>query len=417
MKRKLTYDVVVVGGGASGVSAAIGAAQAGAKTLLLERSPSLGGQATGANVAFYCGFFTHGTPPTQVVGGVGQQLLERLAAMGEYDGYLLSPVGNAIVPLDPEALKYAMDCLMQASPADFLLYSQVIAAQCEGGRVTSLECVDDAGRFTVEAKAFVDASGDANLAWLAGAQTVFGSEGGQLQAATLVMRLDGIAPDAVLSPKAIETALQAAKAAGITGITKEKGIMIRRRLGDSAFAILPSVQLGALDAQTLTDAEVNVRAQAQQYLLAFRNHMPGLEHCRLTSTGPRLGIRETRRLVGDDTITAQDVLGWRKSPTAVARGGWAPEIHRELNQMAEYLGERGDNYFGIPLGALHSVNRENLWCAGRTVSSDAVAFASVRVMGSSFATGHAAGVAAALSLTGGNTDAVRAELLQQGALI
>ena len=113
MEKVQSYDVVVVGGGAAGIAAAVGAAQAGAACLLVERNGSLGGQATNANVASYCGFFTHSNPPQQIVRGVGQQVLELLHELGAYDGYRLSSVQNAIVTLDEEALKYALDLLVQ----------------------------------------------------------------------------------------------------------------------------------------------------------------------------------------------------------------------------------------------------------------------------------------------------------------
>lgn len=419
MRRHLYYyDVVVVGGGAAGIAAAIGSSKAGAKTLLLERNPYFGGQATHSNVAFYCGFFTSRNPPVQIVGGVGNMVLEKLRELGEYDGYLISPTGNAVIPLDPEALKYALDCLMTDSSADFLLYAHVIGVEKEADRIVRLECMDDEGRFYVEGKAFVDATGDANLAFLAGADLILATEG-QAQVCTLMMRVAGIGEDADLSPAALQTALRAAKADGMKYLTKEKGIMIRRKPGDDAFAVLPSVQVLSLDAETLTQAELNVRRQAQEYIKAFRRYLPGMENCRLVATGPRLGIRESRRLVGETMLTGEAVLRFCKSAYAIARGGWPPEIHSSPDKMAEYLGERVNNYYDIPIGAIKSANISNLWCGGRTISADPVAFASVRVMGTAFATGHAAGVAAALTGDSRRYDiqAIQQELKKQGAIL
>lgn len=418
MDRKITCDVAVVGGGSAGIAAAFGAAAAGANVLLLERDACFGGQATNANVAFYCGFFTNGNPPVQSVKGIGSLVLEKLASVGEYDGPMLSPAGNTIVVFDPEALKYVLDCMVQESGFRFLLYSRVIGATRDGDRLVSLECVDDEGRFEVTANAFVDASGDASLAYLSGAKTVFGSEDGTAQFATMMLRIDGIAPDAPMAPDDLYKALSRAKAEGYH-ITKEKGLLMRRSTKDSAYGILPSVAVKALDAKTLTDAEMDVRRQARDYVRAFRDYIPGMENCRLTATGPRLGLRETRRIIGKETITQGDVFAAAKRTDSIARGSWQPELHAKLETMADYLGERGDRYFSIPLGALMPVNTANLWCGGRTISVDKVAFSSVRVMGTGFATGHAAGVAAALySLTNQvETAQIQSELVRQNALI
>lgn len=116
------YDVIVVGGGASGIAAAIGAAKTGAHCLLMERYGCLGGQATTANVSSYCGFFTHGEHARQVVKGVGQEVLDELHRLGYYDGFRFSPVGNAIVALDQEATKFALDEVISKYPVDVLLH-------------------------------------------------------------------------------------------------------------------------------------------------------------------------------------------------------------------------------------------------------------------------------------------------------
>ena len=124
-------------------------------------------------------------------------------------------------------------------------------------------------------------------------------------------------------------------------------------------------------------------------------------------------------MVGLYTLTGEDVVRAVKRPDAVARGGWMPEIHRDPNKMGEYIPVEKGSYFDIPLSALRSIQLENLYGAGRAVSADEVAFASIRVMGTGFATGHAAGVAAAVKARTGEAEIkkVREELLRQNALI
>lgn len=419
MKNMQNYDVIVVGGGAAGVAAAVGAVQAGASCLLVERNGSLGGQATNANVASYCGFFTHSDPPQQIVKGVGQQVLDLLAQLGAYDGYKLSSVNNAIVTLDEEALKYALDLLVQKHPSlKLLLHCRLIGAQTdpETGVIRSIRCVDDEGAYEFYSKAFVDASGDGNLAHLAGAECRFGDGRGGGYFSTKMMRIDHVGPEAKFAPAILEKALQRAKADGLSHLTKESGIVFRTA-PDTAYAILPSVIVPALDAETLTACEQNTRAQCQEYIAAFRKYLPGMEHCRLVSSGYKLGLRDTRHLVGQYTLTGQDVLEGVKQPDGVARGSWPCEMHTDINKIAQYLWVKDDGYYDIPLRCLKSRSTANLWGAGRLVSADPVAFASVRVMGTGFATGHAAGVAAALSVLqpDAGTAEIQAELRRQGA--
>ena len=420
MEKVQSYDVVVVGGGAAGIAAAVGAAQAGASCLLVERNGSLGGQATNANVASYCGFFTHSNPPQQIVRGVGQQVLELLHELGAYDGYRLSSVQNAIVTLDEEALKYALDLLVQRySGLKVLLHCRMISAQTSpDGSIQSIHCVDDEGTYEFRAKAFVDASGDGNLAHLAGAELRFGDGAGGGYLSTKMMRLDHVGLEAKFAPAVLEEAIQRAKAEGFHRLTKESGIVFRTA-PDTAYAILPSVAVPALDAETLTACEMNTRAQCQEYVAAFRKYLPGMEHCRLVSSGYKLGIRDTRHLVGEHILTAEEVLGAVKQPDTIARGAWPCEMHTDINRMADYLWVKDDGYYDIPLRCLKSRSTANLWGAGRLVSADAVAFASVRVMGIGFATGQAAGVAAAFLAAGRGTPVseIQAELRRQGACI
>ena len=282
-----------------------------------------------------------------------------------------------------------------------------------------MQCVDDEGFFTVKAAAFVDASGDANLAHMAGAGTVWGGEDGSVQAATLPFRLSNVDTTKDMSPAAVERAIVAAKKAGFPNLTREKGFILKQEGYGTVSVLLPSVIPQSISAEEITQLEKDTRKQVLSYVRALKTYMPGMENCELTVIGPAIGIRETRKLKGKQTITAADVLERRKRADRVARGGWKPEIHKSLNKMATYLEGSNGSYFDIPLGALQSADLGNLYGAGRIVSSDEAAFAAVRVMGTCFATGHAAGVAAAYQAVHQSQDvqAIREELKNQGALI
>ncbi|BBA51722.1 FAD-dependent oxidoreductase [Fusobacterium varium] len=417
MERNLKYDVVVVGGGAAGISAAIGAKKSGKSVILIERNSCLGGQATNANVASYCGFFTHGDEPKQIIGGVGQMVLDKLSAIGKYDGYRLSTVGNAIIPLDSEALKFVLDELVLENEIPTLLYCTLIKTKTENSKITMIECVDDIGSIFIEGKTFVDASGDGNLAYLAGAEIIFGNPEGITQMSTNIMRIGNFDINIKLSPEVIEKAIQAAKKDGFKNLSKDSGIIFKAE--QYGYAILPSVQVESLDCSTLTACEMNTRRQAQEYIEAFRKYIPGMENCTLISTGPKLGIRESRHIVGKYTLSLDEVLNAVKNKRGIARGAWPCENHQKLDKMAEYLWVKDNDYYEIPIDILLSKNIKNLWSAGRTVSADSMAFASVRVMGISFGTGHAAGVGAAYmaEYEDIDVDSIRIELKKQGAIL
>ncbi|MCF2132245.1 FAD-dependent oxidoreductase, partial [Strepomyces sp. STD 3.1] len=159
-KRRLNYDVVVVGGGSAGVAAAVGAAKSGARTLLIDKNPYFGGALTHSSVFTICGFYSMKDPLEQVVGGVGGEVLEMVRKMGMSNGPYRNPTtGNVAVIVDPEAIKYAFDKIILESGVTPLLHCHVTKAIASDGIIQELECFDHNGFFTVEAGAFVDASG------------------------------------------------------------------------------------------------------------------------------------------------------------------------------------------------------------------------------------------------------------------
>jgi len=187
----LDYDIVVVGGGAAGVAAAVAAADAGARTLLVERHAYLGGAATAASVLAYCGFFTSAATPLQVVHGVGAEVLGRLRRAGLASGPRRTRTGNTVVLLDPEYSKRVLDELVVEHGVDVLLHCQVVRASRFGERIDRITCVEDRGMFDIRAGAYVDASGNANLAAMAGADER-DVPADERQLASLVLRFGGV---------------------------------------------------------------------------------------------------------------------------------------------------------------------------------------------------------------------------------
>jgi len=413
-----SYDVVVVGGGAAGVAAAVGAADSGARTLLIENYGVLGGAATISGVLSYCGLFCEHPPYHKAVAGVADRVLAELYTLDAAAERLIPGNGNKFVTVDPEAVKVTLDRIVTRSGAHLLLHAQVIGAGHDGTHVTSVEVAHHGGRLNIQAKAFVDASGNGDLASLAGAATQSPEPGDPYTVASMMMRLSGIPQDVDTSPGAVRAAMQAHVAATGDILPKMAGIFARVPPSGDLMAILADTDGDPLDVDRLTTAEVTGRELAWTYLGAIRTHLPGGSDARLVSTGPQIGIREGRRLLGQEVITRDDVLTARRRPDAVARCGWPMESHRVPGKVLwESIG--GHSYYDIPYGALLSKTYDNLWAAGRTISADRDAFSSARVMGTAFATGQAAGVAGArwCDTARHDVDAVRSCLLHQGALL
>ena len=415
----MRYDAIVAGGGAAGVAAAIGAARAGASVALIERAAYLGGAATHSNVLTYCGIWTQAHPEQQIVQGVGAEILREIDAVGGDASARRMPVSNVVVALlDPEIVKFALDRVCERAGVDVLLHATIVGAQARDGHIAAVDVVDHNGIARLEAGAFVDASGDADLAARAGAEVRYGDGRGNVQNGTLVIRFGGIAADADTTRATWERAVKAGKARGLTELTKEHGLVVRIPGSNDVLAYLADEGYDARDARSIGEAERRGRRQAWQYLDAIRT-LPGHERAYIVTTGPSIGTRESRHVVAQYQLATGDVVHRGTFADSVALGGWPVEIHPGAGLPNRWVRIDGDGAYEIPLRTLCSRTHANLFAAGRTLDAEPDAFASVRVMGTAFATGHAAGVAAARFSSRGETepDAVRAELVRQGALL
>lgn len=405
------YDVIVAGGGSAGIAAAIGASRAGARTLLVERGPCLGGAATLRNVVTYCGLHTEDR--RQVAFGVADEML---AGLGELGAVTEPQRFKAVaVVFDPESVKRVADQLCHDAGVDVLLHSHLLRAERQDDRITAVRVTDHSGVHEYAAAAFVDATGEADLAHHGGAEVRYGNDGWVLNG-TLGVRFGGIPAEALVTREALAAAVRAAKEAGTGDLTGETGLIARMPVSGDLITYLADEGYDARDAADTSRAERSARRQAQAYLAVLRS-LPGCGDAYIVSTGPELGTRESRHLVGREQLTEKDVLQPGPVDEAVAVGAWPIESHPGPGLPVEwnYIGDPG--YYGVPLDVLRSRNTPNLLAGGRTVDGDRGAGASLRVMGTAFATGQAAGVAAAFIARDGDveTTAVRSELDRQGA--
>lgn len=414
------YDVLVCGGGAGGLGAAIGAAKAGAKVCLVEKYGFLGGAATTSQVLAYCGIFQQGQAPVQAVSGVAEDLLDELRALGlDADAHCSETTGNWIVLLDTEILKLALDRLTQRYNIDVRLHTRCAAVSRTGKALEGVTLAGMDGRQRVVAETFIDASGDANLAMLSGVDFRVGSVDQKLQALTMPMRISGVQPNTRVDRNALVELIADYNQHGDYPIARtDGGIIIPLPISADFWWMLVDLPLSDLSSQSFTTAEMSGRAMANDYLQLLRK-LPGFEQSYLVSTGPQVGVRETRHPASRYEMTAEDLLQGRLRDDGIARAAWPIELHAEAGKPV-YHSIGGPGYAHIPYDSIRAKGVDNLWYAGRVIGADDEAYGSVRVMGTSFASGEAAGVAAfdyAKHNHDINVARVQQSLLEQGALI
>ena len=399
-KPESDYDVVVAGGGAGGIGAALGAARAGARVLLVEKYGFLGGAATSSNVLAYCGFFQQGPEPVKAVGGVADLVLDELRALGVACDPFCSPTSqNWIILLEPEAVKLALDRVLAQHGVDLLLHTRAAAVSRTADRLQSVTLAGMDGRRRVAAEAFVDATGDANLSLIAGLPCRTGDDRGHLQAVTGPIRVGGRDCSVPIDRDAIIDAFAQYNISGTHPTARpDGGIFTEVPVTGDMWWMMFDHALQDLSSESFTEAEQAARAAANEYVQVLRKHVPGFKDAYLLQTGPQIGIRESRHPPARYELTGEDLLTGRRRPDGVAKAAWPIEDHAVPGRPV-YRSIGGEGFADIPLDCLRARGVDNLYYGGRTIGADAKAYASIRVMGTAFATGEAAGTAAAESHT------------------
>lgn len=409
------YDVVVIGGGAAGVAAAVGAARTGAKVAIVEMYGFLGGAGTNSSVSTLDGYFDQNQ--RQVVAGIGGEILERLVAANAAAPQYLPASGNTVVPFDRETLKIIFDDLLAEAGVTTYLHARLVAATTATDRIDAVTIAHRGGQLSLTAPAFVDASGDGALLEAAGAGVTI-SPADERQRATLVAVVGGVAPTAAHDRLTLGGAIEAHNADAAEPLTVESIFAMFNRFSGDTMLFVANERVDARDVLALSAAERHARGTVARAMAILRERVSGWEDARVILTGPQIGLREVRRLAGRDTIVAADATTDVRHPDSIGRAGWPIEDHSVAGRV-RYVPIRDHGYFDIRYGATASATHTNLWAAGRLISSSRDAFCSLRVMGTGFATGHAAGVAAALAASGHAHDVsrIRSILAAQAALL
>ena len=407
MTAPLTFDVVVVGSGSAGSSAAVAAARAGASVLLIEKLPFLGGTSPAELDTFY-GLSTPGSNPVKVVGGIGDDIVAGLRRIGPVLERPNTYGAGAGVTYHPDELKVAWETLVREAGIRVLLHGFVQAAEVRDGRVGAITVATKAGLIQVSGTVVIDASGDADLCHFAGFGYELAGAEAPAQTLTTTFRMANVdlARRQTLPKGEFNMLMSDAAASGGYDLPRREGsdhatpvehmtATIMTRLESSREA--DGAVVNASDPWSLTEAEMAGRRQALEYVRFLVDRVPGYESARLATFGAQVGVRETRRVYGDHRLTREEVLAAIQFDDQVGLCGAPIEDHHSGHDTVwQYLPE--GRAVGIPYRTLLVRDADNVLVAGRCFSATHDAHASVRSMAQCMAMGQAAGTAAALAV-------------------
>ncbi len=395
-------DVVVAGGGTAGIGAAIASARAGARTLLVERHGGLGGMAFAALVHTMCGLYRLREDVSEPLEfsnpGLPREFAERLLAMGGAKPAVR--MGRLdVLPHRPAALAHLADWMTTETPGlEVCLHTEIVAVhKSADSSIGGLRLHCRGSISEVEARAVVDCTGDAEIAAMAGAAFET-APAAHLQRPAWIFGIGGVSPGTVTGDARLRLAHAIASAVA-SGKLPAEALGVAFREGMTATEVWATIDLQAdpfdpCAPECLGRVEKTGRATAFAVLDFLQRDLEGFEDAFLATTPARAGIRESRRIVGLEMLTEEDILAGKDTPGAVAYASWPLEF-RENAKGPKFRFPENNRSAAIPLGCLHARDFTNLFMAGRCLSATHGAQASIRVTGTCMATGEAAGKAAA----------------------
>lgn len=415
---RLEADVVVCGGGPAGIGAALAAARNGAKTVLIERYGFLGGMGTAAAVASFA--YGYHDKRRFIIGGIFQEIRNKLHERGA----LIMTERKGWEPFNPEHYKMLAFDLLQEAGVEILCHTFVSDVIVERGRIQAVLIESKAGRQAVVGGVYIDATGDGDVAARAGVPYEIGRSSDQAtQPQTLMYLLGNVdihktgemlartgrrgywrTPGGTpyLNATGFTDEIKAAKAEGYLPT-------IMRDHVASIFTIpwldnVVGVNFGritgrlALDPKALTEAEIIGREQVLEGLEFLRRYVPGFERAEVIATGPQVGVRETRRIMGEYVINQDDILEQRQFDDVIAQSCYMIDIHSPDTDTTTIVKLPPGTHYDIPYRSLVPRGVDNLLLAGRCISATHEALGSFRVQAICLAIGQAAGTAAALTV-------------------
>ena len=408
--ERIETDLLVCGGGAAGVAAAVTAARQGLRVTLVERYGFCGGGAVAGMSGTVCGLYAatedRSAPPEQVVFGFADEFVRLL----DCKGGLTPPVryGKTYTRVhDPLMWREVADHLLRESGVHVLFHTVFVGALLDGDRVEGVVAWSKQGPIELRARITIDASGDADLVAMAGFPSFVGDRG-RVQNPTMIFRICGVDTARFLAtygtdtimPETVSELLRSKNGHGYTLPRAKIWLFTTTRPNELLCNCTRVVgadgrELNTLFARDFTDAEVEGRRQVREYARFFRDHLAGCERSYVVDTGTQVGVRQTRQVQGVATLANADILSGRKFSDAIARSPWPIELHTGAKPRVEWL---LDDWYEIPFGCFVPQRGESLLIAGRCLSAEHEAVASARVTAQCFSYGHAIGHAAAMCI-------------------
>jgi hypothetical protein len=427
------FDLIVMGAGSAGASAAIAAARSGSKVLVIDRLPFIGGTSTAVLDTFY-GFYTPGEKAKKIVGGIPDDVIDGLKSFGSMVERPNTYGAGTGVTYNPEHLKVVWESLLIKSGAKILLHALLQQVSVKDGRVKELTLATRAGLCSVTGDFFIDATGDADLSNYAG----FGYEkAGEISPAqTLTTTFKMVNVDLVERKKIKKEQLHE-----LMQDAADNGYELPRREGSdhitpvanttaTVMTRLDSVRKNSKgeiesvldDPFFLTDSEIAGRRQASEYARFLVDKVPGYKDSSLYGFSTLIGVRETRRVYGDYRVTKSDVLEAKQFDDQVALCGAPIEDHHS-GDGTNWIYLPDGSAVGIPLRSLIVKHSINTMVIGRCFSASHDAHASIRSMAQCMAMGVAAGVAGSIALANKkeirevNFSDIRSKIIETGAVL
>lgn len=417
-------DVLVVGGGPGGIGAAVSAARNGAKTILVERFGSFGGTWTAGILSaimpypYVKGIFGEVISGWHKRGGWSQ------GQWGAHDGW------GAGGSYDSEVAKVALDRLVVDAGVTPYFFAQAAGVIREGNRVRGVIIESKEGRQVILAKMIVDSSGDGDVSVLAGVPSDKGrDEDGAVQPMTMIFKMTGVDDEKAMASKQADhdftKAWQAAKARGEVTVPREDVLANRNpKPGEWNFNTTRIIHKDGTKLRDVTDAMIEGRRQVAEVAAFLRKNIPGFENAVVSETAPHIGVRETRRIRCDYTVTAKDIVEVTPFEDCIARGDWFIDIHSPTGEGTVRIHPPVGKWYEIPFRCTRAQGVDNLLVASRCIDSTHEAHAAIRITPQVMAIGEGVGAAAALCVKLGlkstrdlDVKLLRETLRKQGAFV
>jgi hypothetical protein len=443
-----SYDVIVVGGGVSGSVAGIASARAGAKTLVVEKMGFLGGMLTAGGVG---PMMTFHAGKVQVVRGIAEEVIRNLQRSGGSPGHVIDSTGYTytVTPFDTELLKHVLEKMILDAGGELLYHSMLSGVKVRDDQIAAVTVASKSGQLELRAANFVDASGDGDLAAWSGVPFILGRPGDQLnQPLTMNFKLGGVDipkvkeyirshpeefPEARielldktprLSMGGFTGIFAAGRKSGEISFTRECILLFETNNPGEVIVNTTRIQkVNPTDAWELTRAEVEGRHQTLELFRFMKRRVPGFADAILISSGPNIGVRESRKIQGKYVLTVSDLLEQAPFMDEIACGGYPVDVHSPDGEGTDSRHLEWGAIYGIPFRSLLNERVANLINVGRCLSATHEACAAVRVSPIAMALGQAGGTAAALASCKHQAVAVleyqplRAELLKGGMFL